>query len=239
MTTRGTSPAPILISAAASCALLLATVFPAPVAAQDAPDANTVASWVQTFYDRTESMTARFTQRYRNRVYDREDISRGQVRFKKPGMMRFDYDAPNNKVIASDGSRFVVYEPPESGEQHGQYYEQQMSQAQLPAAFSFLTGTGQLAPNYTFRLLSGMGYDNGHVLELRPRRPTPHYTRILLYVDRGVQNAGLRGVVHRIVIVDQAGNTNRFDFQGQQFDRSVPSSVFHYQPPTGARRIQP
>ena len=218
---------------------LAALLGAAPARAQDAPDAETVASWVQTFYDQTQSMTARFTQRYRSRVYDREDVSRGQVRFKKPGMMRFDYDQPNGKVIASDGSRFVVYEPPEQGEGGGQYYEQQMREAQLPAAFSFLTGTGQLAPNYTFRLLSRVPYQGGHVLELRPRRPTPHYTRILLYVDAGSRSRATRGVVHRIVIVDQAGNTNRFDFEQQRFNRGVRDEVFQYRPPAGARRVQP
>ncbi|MFK7989228.1 MAG: outer membrane lipoprotein carrier protein LolA [Sandaracinaceae bacterium] len=223
-----------------TAALLVAILgIASPAAAQDAPDADTVASWVQTFYDQTQSMTAQFTQRYRNRVYDREDISRGQVRFKKPGMMRFDYAEPNAKVIASNGSRFVVYEPPEDGQGRGQYYEQTMGQAQLPAAFSFLTGTGQLAPNYTFRLLTRLAYEGGHVLEMRPRRPTPHYTRILLYVDSGARSEALRGVVHRIVIVDEAGNTNRFDFQNQRFNANISNAVFEYSAPAGARRIQP
>ena len=132
----------------------------------------------------------------------------------------------------------MVYEPADEGDGPGQYFQQEMEQAQLPAAFSFLTGTGQLAPNYTFRLLRG-GWSSGHVLELRPRRPTPHYTRIVLYVDAGREAAELRGVVHRIVIVDQANNTNRFDFAGQRYNQSIAERDFRYQPPRGARRVQP
>ena len=210
-----------------------------PVAAQDdAPDAATVAAWVQGFYDQTRSMSARFVQRYVNRVYQRTDVSRGQVRFRKPGRMRFDYDEPNGKVIVSDGERLTVYEPPDPGQQRGQYYRQAMSESQLPAALGFLTGTGRLDDDFNFRLLdaSALGYDEGQVLELRSRRPTPHYARILLYVDDDPRR---RGVVHRVLIVDSSQNRNRFDFLEQRFNRSIPRSVFAWRPPDDARRIQP
>lgn len=200
------------------------------------PDAATVAAWVQRFYDQTQTMNSRFTQRYRNRVYARTDVSRGRVRFKKPGMMRFDYDQPNGKVIVSDGRRFLVYEPLEGGA--GQYYEQEMSEAQLPTALSFLTGTGRLDQDFTFRLLdpARASFPQGQVLELRPRTPTPQYTRVVLFVD---DDAARRGVVHRVMIVDSANNTNRFDFEEQQFNRDVPDSTFRFRPPAGARRIEP
>jgi outer membrane lipoprotein carrier protein len=183
-------------------------------------------------------MSARFVQRYVNRVYQRTDVSRGRVRFKKPGRMRFDYDEPNGKVIVSDGERLTVYEPPDPGQRRGQYYRQAIGDAQLPAALSFLTGTGRLDEDFTFRLLdaSALGYEDGQVLELRSRRPTPHYSRILLYVDDDRQR---RGVVHRVLIVDQSNNRNRFDFIDQRFNRDLADSVFAWRPPSNARRIQP
>lgn len=232
----------VAILAPALAALVVATLGPTPstAGAQQRPSASTVAAWVQTFYDQTQTMGARFTQRYRNRVYQRTDVSRGRVRFKKPGMMRFDYDDPNGKVVASDGQQLIVYEPPQQGQRAGQYYQQAISQSQLPSALSFLTGTGRLARDFTFRALDPTSVQwGGQLLELRPRRPTPHYTRILLFVDDGRSHANLRGVVHRIVIIDQAGNTNRFDFEQQQFNETMADSVFRYRPPASARRIQP
>jgi outer membrane lipoprotein carrier protein len=224
----------------AALALLVAASTVPSVRAQppQRPDAATVASWVQTFYDQTRTMSARFEQRYTNQVYQRTDVSRGRVQFRKPGMMRFDYDDPNGKVIASDGQRLVAYEPPDGGQGAGQYYEQQMNDAQLPTALSFLMGTGRLGEDFTLRLLdaSALGYRDGEVLELRSRRPTPHYSRILLFVD---STEARRGVVHRIVIVDSANNRNQFNFTQQQFNGDMAESVFRYQPPRGARRIQP
>lgn len=209
-----------------------------PAEAQSRPSAAEVASWVQTFYDQTRTMSARFVQRYRNRVYDRTDVSRGRVRFRKPGMMRFDYEEPNGKIVVSDGQQLTVFEPPDPGQQRGQYYQQPISDAQLPAALSFLTGTGRLDENFRFRLLdaSRLGYSEGQVLELRSRRPTPHYSRILLFVD---DDESRRGVVHRIMIVDSSNNVNRFDFLEQQLNRDVPESAFRWRPPAGTRRIQP
>jgi outer membrane lipoprotein carrier protein len=215
--------------------MLLAAAAPAVYAQQQPqrPEASTVAAWVQTFYDQTQTMSARFVQRYTNAVYQRTDTSRGNVRFKKPGRMRFDYDEPNGKVIVTSGDQLLVYEPIQGGA--GQYYEQRMAEAQLPAALSFLTGTGRLSQDFTFRLLN-MQYEAGEVLELRSRRPTAHYSRILLFVD---SNPARRGVVHRVLILDHANNRNRFDFVEQQLNREVADSVFSWRPPRGARRIQP
>jgi outer membrane lipoprotein carrier protein len=204
--------------------------------AQSQPSAATVASWVQTFYDQTRTMSARFVQTYHNRVYDQRTESRGQVRFRKPGMMRFDYDQPNGKIIVSDGNELVAYEPPGEGQQRGQYYTQPMTDAQLPAALSFLTGTGRLDQDFRFRRLDNVLFDGGQVLELRSRRPTPHYSRILLFVDA---SPARRGIVHRVLIIDSSNNRNQFDFQQQQLNRSIPESVFRWRPPANARRITP
>ncbi|HEY8431508.1 MAG TPA: outer membrane lipoprotein carrier protein LolA [Sandaracinaceae bacterium] len=227
-----------IAAALALGALSLAALAPLPRAAvaQERADAATVAAWVQTFYDQTRTMSARFEQRYRNRVYQRTETSRGRVRFEKPGKMRFDYDQPNGKIIVSDGQQLTVYEPPDAPGASGQYYQQPMSDAQLPAALSFLTGTGRLDRDFTFREGRAELYPEGRVLELRSRRPTPHYSRILLFVD---DDPARRGVVHRVIIQDQAGNTNQFNFTEQQFNRDIDDSVFRWRPPARARRIQP
>src|SRR5687768_9546747 len=99
----------------AICALLR---FTQSSAAQVAPavdgSADAVAAAVQGFYDQTRDVSAAFFQTYVNKLYQRTDRSQGKVVFKKPGMMRWDYDQPNGKVIASDGKMLRVYEPGEA-----------------------------------------------------------------------------------------------------------------------------
>ena len=205
-------------------------------AAESSPEARAVAAAVQAFYDQTRDVSASFFQTYVSKLYKRTDRSKGTVVFKKPGMMRWDYAEPNGKVIVSNGKKLLVYEPGEEGEK-GQVVEQDITQAQLPQALAFLMGTGRLADSFSFRLLDAKreGFPSGDVLELKPLQPTPHYERILFYVER---TPALRGLVRRLLIIDSAGNRNRFDFAALKFNGSVAGKHFEWQPPKDARHVQ-
>ncbi|MEY4509942.1 MAG: hypothetical protein RLZZ450_2064 [Pseudomonadota bacterium] len=198
---------------------------------------QSVATAVQSFYDQTKSVEAEFFQTYYNRIYDKYDRSQGAVKFQKPGRMRWDYGAPNGKVIVSDGKRLVIYEPGEDSEP-GQVFERAISDSELPQALAFLTGTGKLSDDFTFRLLdaAAQGFPTGYVLELLPKKPSPHYERILFYVDGDAKRTGL---VHRVLIVDSAGNRNRIDFKAPKFNRNFDAKTFAWQPPKNARKINP
>jgi outer membrane lipoprotein carrier protein len=199
--------------------------------------ARQVALAVQAFYDQTKSVEAEFHQTYYNRLYDRYDRSHGSVKFQKPGKMRWDYAAPNGKIIVSNGKRLSIYEPGE-GKESGQVFERAISESELPQALSFLTGTGKLVSEFSMRLLDAAqhGFAGGHVLELLPKAKSPHYERILFYVDADPKRAGL---VHRVLIVDASGNRNRIDFKQPRFNRAVEARTFDWQPPKGTRRVAP
>ena len=207
--------------------------------AQDAgindEQARRVALTVQAFYDQTKSVEAEFHQTYYTRLYDKYDRSQGTVKFQKPGKMRWDYAAPNGKIIVSDGKQLLIYEPGE-GKEPGQVFERALGVSELPQALSFLTGGGKLMDEFTFRLLDAkqQGFSAGHVLELLPRAKSPHYERLLFYVDSDASRAGL---VHRVLIVDASGNRNRLDFKVPRFNRPIDAKVFTWQPPKGTRRV--
>ncbi len=221
---------------AAVCALAMAPAF-----AQDRLGAREVAALVQSFYDQSTSFQADFRQQQYTKVHDRTERASGRVVFEKPGKMRWDYDAPNGQVFVSDGTKLLVYQPPDEGERHGQLIERAMDEHQLPQAFSFLTGTGRLDRDFRFRLLNARreGFRDGYVLELRPRVPTPQYERVLFFVrivERGERRAG---IIQRVLIIDSSGNRNRFDFRNMRFPGDIPDSRFRYRPPAGTRRVRP
>ena len=195
---------------------------------------------MQSFYDQMRTIEAHFEQTRFTKLYDRTDRAHGTVVFKKPGRMRWDYDAPNGQIFVSDGQTLRIYQPPEEGEAHGQVIERSVDAAQLPEALSFLTGTGRLARDFEMRLLEppeGSPADL-YVLELRPRTPSPRYDRVLFFVR--VVHAGGRaaGVIERVVILDAVGNRNQFDFSKLRFNRAVPDSRFTLKVPKGTRRIR-
>jgi outer membrane lipoprotein carrier protein len=190
---------------------------------------------VQAFYDQTQQLSATFFQTYVNKLYQRTDRSQGKVTFKKPGMMRWDYAQPNGKVIVSNGKLLKVYEPGDQGEK-GQVIEQQISNSQLPQALAFLMGTGRLQNDFTFRLLDAKreGYPSGDVLELKPIKPTPHFVRLVFYVER---TPALRGLVRRMLIIDSDGNRNRFDFSAIKLNAQATLKQFDFTPPAGTRKV--
>jgi outer membrane lipoprotein carrier protein len=219
--------------------LVSAAVAPDRARAQEPFDADTIAAKVQAFYDRTKTIQADFYQTYYHKLYDRYERSKGTVVFKKAGKMRWDYARPNGKVIVSDGEQLQVFDPGQEGETP-QLYQHPMGEHELPQAFSFLTGTGRLEDDFDFRLLDPdrQGFPEGYVLELRPKEESPHYERLLFYVQLVGSGERRAGVVRRVLIVDHAGNRNRFDFSNLRFNRDVPDSRFRFTPPPGTRRVR-
>lgn len=204
-------------------------------------DAAAVVTLVQAFYDQTKTLQADFEQTRYTRLYDRYDRAEGKVAFKKPGMMRWDYAKPNGQVFVSNGKKLLIYQPPQEGEKRGQLIERALGDDQLPSAFSFLTGGGDLDEDFEVRLLEhgNEKFSAGHVLQLIPRKPTPNYEQLVFYVRTLTADGKRAGVVQRVLIIDSAGNRNRFDFSKIEFNRDVPDKRFNYRPPKGTERVTP
>lgn len=222
-----------------SLAVLIALAAPPALRAQEERSASEVAALVQTFYDQTTSFSADFFQTRYTKAYHRYDRARGHVTLVKPGKMRWDYTDPAGQTFVSDGEHLTVYQPPEEGEAHGQVIRRDVSQDELPQAFSFLLGDGRLDRDFHVRLLDArrQGFPSGYVLEVRPRQPSQTYDRVLFFVR--VPSGAVAGVIQRVLIIDAAGNRNRFDFSHLRFNRPVPDETFQYTPPAGTRVIRP
>jgi len=204
-------------------------------------DPTVVVGLVQSFYDQTTTLQAQFEQTRYTRLYDRYDHAKGTVVFKKPGMMRWDYAQPNGQVFVSNGKKLLIYQPPEKGEKSGQLIERALDQDQLPSAFSFLIGSGNLDKDFNVRLLEhgNEKFKDGYVLQLIPRRPTPNYEQLVFYVRTLTSDHKRAGVVQRVLIIDAAGNRNRFDFSKMKFNRNVSDKRFSYRPPKGTEKVTP
>jgi outer membrane lipoprotein carrier protein len=201
----------------ALAATLAATLAVAPAASQDAA---ALAQRVQGFYERTRDLEARFTQTYTYASLGRSQVSKGRLRVKKPGMMRWDYESPAPKTVAVKGKRLVQFEP----EENQAFVDEKFDSSAMSAAITFLVGTGDLAKEFDFSL------DGTGALLLRPKEADPRVSTILLVV-------GASGEVTETRVRDGSGNENRVVFEKITTNGGLKDSDFEVKLPKDVHRV--
>lgn len=187
-------------------------------------DALTILKGIQVFYSNAQDFHASFTQTFTYKVYGRKKVSSGKVFFKKPGKMRWDYEAPTPRLFIADGTVLWVYEPEEA-----QVFKRQLATAQLPVALRFLKGEGDLSQEFNYSTpIKGEGT---FTLALTPKRPSGEYTRLELTVDQETFE------VKASALIDPTGNTNHIQFSGVKVNEGLPEAGFKFTPPKGVRII--
>ncbi len=213
---------------AAALAALLAVATPPAKAEAPAPaappaasaQAQALARKVQSFYERTKDLQARFEQTYTYSGFGRRQVSSGTLRVKKPGMMRWDYETPAPKMVAVKGSRLVQYEP----EENQAYVDEHFDASAMSAAVTFLLGKGDLAREFS------LSVDGSGALLLRPKEPDPRVESIALTV-------GSDGEVQATRVVDGAGNVNEIKFTSVKRNQGLSDAAFDVKLPKDVRLI--
>jgi outer membrane lipoprotein carrier protein len=223
--------APLLVTLALAAGAMAQAAAPAapPVAAPAARrDIKAVVAEVQKRYDGAADFRARFTQTLTSAALGRKTNSSGEVTFKKPGRMRWDYEKPDKSSYVTDGGVLWLYEPDDK-----QAFKQKLETSQLPAALSFLTGKGKLASEFdiSFAAKSPYGTAADYLLSLSPKAPQATVKSILFVVDPRTFD------VRESVITDAQGNTNDLVFADIRVNTKVPDALFKFTPPAGVRVI--
>ncbi len=188
-----------------------------------------IAAGVQNFYNRTTDFAADFTQLSVQATTNTRTESRGTVQFRRPGRMRWDYTLPAGNLVVSDGTTLWTHEPA-----NHQAFQANLAQSQLPSALAFLMGTGNLANDFTARLLdASRAYPTGYIVELTPRTPNPSFARLLIYVEP------LNYQVVKAGVVDVQNNRNEFTFVNPRVNVNPAQTVFQWTPPRGTNVIRP
>lgn len=205
------------------------------VLGQEPPaDAAVIAAEIAARYGSLPSLRARFEQRYVHRLHAHEEHWRGRITLRRPAKIRIDYERPRGRVVVCDGTTLISFDPDPAP---GIWWEQPVSADALPIALAILGGTSAIDAGLDLRVIDARATGfAGSVLELRPQHAIPTIDRVLVYVDRAPAR---RGRVHRLMIVDPAGNTNRFDLSEPREGGVIPESIFSWRPPAAARRVEP
>ena len=218
-----------LVSLLMAMAQAPAAAPPPPAAGGARLDVKAVVAEVQKRYDGAADFRARFTQTMTSSAMGRKTNSAGEVMFKKPGRMRWDYEKPEKSSYITDGGGVLwLHEPDDK-----QAFKQKLESSQLPAALSFLTGKGKLATEFdiVFAGKSPYGSPGDYLLSLSPKAPQAQIKSILFVVDPRTFD------VRESVITDGQGNVNDLVFADIRVNTRVPDALFKFTPPAGTRVI--
>src|SRR5215831_6694669 len=76
-----------------------------------AAGAQNLAQALQRKYDSVKDWSADFSHAYRGGVLRKQIVERGRLLVKKPGKMRWQYTAPEEKLFVADGVKMYSYIP--------------------------------------------------------------------------------------------------------------------------------
>ena len=206
---------------------------PAPSAATPAAPAPETASLkptvhaMQAFYEKAKDCSASFTQSYVNQAFKKTLTSSGTLRFKKPGMLRFDYLTPEPKFFVVKNDKITSYVPAAQQAMVGSFKADELS-----ASVTFLFGKGNLESEFTVHPPDRRDLTAGTAMLLLPKHEDPRFSKIYFVVDPATS------AVKQSVVVDPSGNENRFDFTHIETNRGLTEKNFDETLPKGTQIIK-
>jgi outer membrane lipoprotein carrier protein len=202
-----------------------------PTGTATALSADDVVKKLQKYYDDTTDYQAKFSQVYLYKAYGRKQKSSGQVYFKKPGKMRWEYSKPSKKYMISDGSDLWTYEPEEK-----QAYKLTLEESQLPVVITFLFGKGKLLDEFKAALLSGdvRALDpSDFVVELTPKKTSTDYKKVVMVVS------SVDFSLKEVYVYDPVDNENHLSFEKPATNKGVEDSLFKVELPADVKIVSP
>jgi outer membrane lipoprotein carrier protein len=202
--------------------LLALTSATAPVADQTAPE---LATALQKKIDGIKDFSADFTHTYEGGVLRKQITERGHLLVKKPGKMRWDYAAPEQKQFVSDGLKMYSYIP----EDKQVIVSSVPSDGEATTPALFLAGKGSLTRDFTPSLVDApAGMPAGtRGLKLVPKLHQPDYDWLILLVDPAT--LAIRG----LQTVDGQGGKSSFSFVNLKENVGLADKDFAFKIPRG------
>ncbi len=188
-----------------------------------APEVKTLVERMQAFYEKTNDFKAGFKQDYKYKTFHRTQTSTGTVTYKKPGLMRWEYEQPSKRTFVLAGNKVYGYDPE----------AQSLSVAavdtnKLSASVTFLFGQGRLADE--FNIKQGTCADcKGTLLVLDPVRSDTRFKQVRLEVDPKTAQ------VLKSTVVDPDGSENTISFLDLKTNVGISADSFKINPPEGTR----
>jgi outer membrane lipoprotein carrier protein len=191
------------------------------------PEVKDLVERMQAFYEKTQDFSADFEQVYAYKTFKRVTRSAGKVTYKKPALMRWEYETqdgkPSPRTFVLAGERVYAFDPAAK-----LLTRAALSTNQLSASVTFLWGQGRLADEFSIAT-AACDKCTGTLLELTPLVADPRFKRVKLEVDPKTAQ------VIRSIVIDPDGSENAITFLKMVTNTGVDEAHFKLSPPPGTQ----
>lgn len=190
--------------------------------AQARPAADALARSLQQRYQGIRDFSGDFVHSYRGGALRKQVTERGTMAIKKPGMMRWNYTAPEKKTFVSDGRKIYSYIP-----QDKQVIVSDVPpDDEAPTPVLFLAGKGNVTRDFTASYAEGAAAGT-YSLKLVPRRAEADYEHLVVLLDPATLQ--IRG----LSTFDRQGGESTFTFNNLKENRGLTDKDFAFRIPKG------
>lgn len=192
-------------------------------------DLETVVTRLQDNYKEIKDYRATFVQEAKIKGYPRPQISSGEVFYKKPGMMRWNYDKPEPQEIVTDGKVLWMYSPSLDQVMKADF----AMTSQSKVAEAFLSGMGNISKDFNISIENSKGTKADIILMLTPKDESDPVKSLELSVDRETI------YVRKSVMTDIYGNVTSVSLSNFKVNTGIKKKLFDFVPPEGVEVITP
>jgi len=172
-------------------------------------------------------ITARFDQESTLEAMDITDTASGAVWFRRPGMMRWEYETPERQVIVSNGETLWIYRPEDN----------QVMVGDASAYFgdgrgaSFLSDIRLVQKKFDVQLLDSTDSDF-HTAKLTPLEKSHDLASVRLTIDKKTFD------IVEVVTANVYGDKTRIRFNTILYNQDLGASLFFFDIPDGVDVIR-
>ena len=191
---------------------------------------DSVIDGVQKKYEQINNFHAAFTQEAEVKALNKVQKADGEVWFKKPGKMRWNYNTPNKDQIVSDGKTLWFYD-----EEEEQVIETTLNQvSETQSTTTLLSGLGNIKElfNASFTEPGEINPNGGYLIDLVPKGDE-EYNKVTISVNKKDM------MVNAIYLYDPFGNLTTINLKDIKIDGGVSDSLFDFKVPSGAEVVKP
>jgi outer membrane lipoprotein carrier protein len=191
-------------------------------------DVETVVAGLQRRYASVSTITGNFRQTYRAPGVDQ--IESGVFWLKKPGLMRWEYRNPEEKLFVANGKETFLFVPQDHQVTVQSFTASDMHNTPL----EFLLGAGNISQSFSVAWETDYKSkaESALLIRMTPRSSEAAYSFLVLELDRVTYD------LQRIVIHEPSGNTSEFLFANLMTNAKVDNRQFQFKIPKGAEVIR-